>query len=135
MGSNWLAELEIYLRGSKLRAPVLDVLNSDEFRLAIAAKAAGKSQSVPSAEIPDLVAGALARRDIAGAIRLLELERNRGFSNINQLFLLIYLYCLNSDVDKAEQLAAADVGSIPKDWFTDWAWGTLQAEFGFRPPR
>ena len=133
VGSNWLAELEIYLRGSQLRTPVLDVLNSDEFRLSIAAKEAGKSQSVPSAEIPDLVAGALARRDIAGAIRLLELERDRGFKNTNQLFLLIYLYCLNSDVNKAEQLAAG--ASIPKDWFTDWAWGTLQAEFGFRPPR
>ena len=94
IGSNWLAELEIYLRGSQLRAPVLDVLNSDEFRLAIAAKAAGKSQSVPSEEIPDLVAGALARRDISDAIRLLELEKHRGFNNVNQLFLLIYLYCL-----------------------------------------
>ena len=134
-GSNWLGELEIYLRGSQLRAPVLDVLNSDEFRVAIATNEAAKSSSLPSAEIPDLVAGALARRDIAEAIRLLELERARGSKDTNQLFLLIYLYCLDSDVSKAEQLAAANAESIPKDWFTNWAWGTLQAEFGFRPPR
>ena len=134
-GSNWLAELEIYLRGSQLRAPVLDVLNSDELRVAIATNEAAKSRSVPSAEVPDLVAGALARRDIAGAIRLLELERDRGFKDTNQLFLLLYLYCLNGDVSKAEQLAAANADSIPKDWFTEWTWGTLQAEFGFRPPR
>ena len=134
-GSNWLAELELYLGGPQLRAPVLDVLNSDEFRVAIATKEAGKSQSVSSAEIPDLVAGALARRDIPAAIRLLEVERDRGFADTNQVFLLIYLYCLNRDVDKAEQLASARANSIPQDWFTDWAWGTLQAEFGFRPPR
>jgi spermidine synthase len=134
-GSNWLAELEIYLRGSQLRAPVLDVLDSDEVRLAIAAKQTAQSQSVRSAEIPDLVAGALARRDISGAIELLELEKNRGFRDTNQLFLLIYLYCLDSQVSKAEELAAAKAESIPNDWFTEWTWGTLQAEFGFRPPR
>ncbi len=61
-----------------------------------------------SAEIPDLVAGALARRDISGAIRLLELEKERGFRDTNQMFLLIYLYCLNNDVGKAEQLAATN---------------------------
>jgi hypothetical protein len=42
----------------------------------------------------DLTAGALARRDIAGAIQLLEQEKERGFVNINDVFLLIYLYCL-----------------------------------------
>ena len=60
------------------------------------------------------MAGALARRDISDAIRLLELEKHRGFNNVNQLFLLIYLYCLNNDVNRAEQLAAADVKSIQR---------------------
>jgi spermidine synthase len=134
-GSNWLAELETYLRGSQLRTPVLDVLNSDEFRVAIATKKTDETHSPSSAEIADLVAGALARRDIAEAIRLLERERDRGFKDANQVFLLIYLYCLNNEVEKAEQLAAANAASIPRDWFTDWAWGPFQAEFGFRPPR
>ena len=50
-------------------------------------------------------------------------------------FLLTYLYCLNDNVDKAEALAAAENGSIEKDWFVHWLWGDLQAEFGFHPPR
>ena len=79
-------------------------------------------------------AGALARRDLGGAIQLLETERDRGFTNINDVFLLTYLYCLNGNVEKAETLAAAENASIQKDWFVDWLWGDLQAEFGFRPP-
>ena len=35
-GSNWLAELDLYLRHTQLRTPVLEVQNSDEFRLALA---------------------------------------------------------------------------------------------------
>jgi hypothetical protein len=35
-GSNWLADLDLYLRHSRLRTPVLAVQNSDEFRLALA---------------------------------------------------------------------------------------------------
>ena len=65
----------------------------------------------------------------------MEGESPRGFANINDFFLLIYLYCLNGDVEKAEALAAANNQSIQKDWFVDWLWGDLQAEFGFRPPR
>jgi len=49
--------------------------------------------------------------------------------------LLTYLYCLSGDVEKAEALAAGNNQSIHKDWFVDWLWGDLQAEFGFRPPR
>jgi len=64
----------------------------------------------------------------------LEGERARGFANMNNVFLLTYLYCLNDNVDKAEALATAEKGSIEKDWFVDWLWGDLQAEFGFRPP-
>jgi hypothetical protein len=135
LGGNWLAALDLYLRRSRLRTPVLAAQDSDEFRLALAEKFAGQSPaSMPIDALRDLVAGALARRDITGAIQLLEQERDRGFANINDLFLLIYLYCLQGNVDQAEALAAAEAGSIQKDWFVDWLWGDLQAEFGFRPP-
>jgi hypothetical protein len=133
-GGNWLAELDLYLRHTQLRTPVLAVQNSDEFRLALAQKLATNSPSLPVEALPDLVAGALARRDLDGAIQMLESEKDRGFANINNFFLLVYLYCLNGNVEKAEALAAAENGSIEKDWFVDWLWGDLQAEFGFRPP-
>jgi hypothetical protein len=133
-GSNWLADLDLYLRHSRLRAPVLAVQNSDEFRLALAEKFSERSHSVPAEASPDLIAGALARRDFPAAIQLLETEKDRGFSNINDFFLLTYLYCLNGSVEKAEALASAGAGSIQKDWFVDWLWGELQAQFGFHPP-
>jgi hypothetical protein len=123
------------LRHTQLRTPVLAVQNSDEFRLALAQKVTANSPSLPVEAVPDLVAGALARRDLDGAIHLLESDRDRGFANINNFFLLTYLYCLNDNVDKAEALAAAENGLIEKDWFVDWLWGDLQAEFGFRPPQ
>jgi hypothetical protein len=133
-GSNWLAELNLYLRHSQLRNPVLAVQNSDELRVALAQRLVVLSHSLSPDASHDLVAGALARRDFATAIRLLEGEKDRGFSNINDFYLLIYLYCLNGSVDKAEALANAQAASIQKDWFVDWLWGELQAEFGFRPP-
>jgi hypothetical protein len=83
---------------------------------------------------PDLVSGALARRDFPAAIQLLETEKDRGFPNINDFFLLTYLYCLNGSVEKAEALVSAKAGSIQKDWLVDWHWGELQAQFGFHPP-
>jgi spermidine synthase len=134
-GSNWLAELDLYLRHSQLRNPVLAVQNSDEWRVALAQRWAVLSHSLSPEASHDLVAGALARRDFTTAIRLLEGEKDRGFSNINDAFLLIYLYCHTGGVDKAEALANAQAGSIQRDWFVDWLWGELQAEFGFRPPR
>src|SRR5436305_13410071 len=79
-GSNWLADLDLYLRHSRLRTPVLAVQNSDEFRLALAEKLAARSHSVPAEAAPDLVAGALARRDFSAAIQLLEAEKDRGSS-------------------------------------------------------
>jgi hypothetical protein len=133
-GSNWLAELDLYLRHTKLRTPVLAVKNSDEFRLSLAEKFAANSPSLPAEALHDLIAGALARRDFNGAIQLLEHEKERGLSNANAFFLLTYLYCLNGSVEKAEALAAAQTRSIQKDWFVDWLWGDLQAEFGFHPP-
>jgi len=65
--------------------------------------------------MPDLVAGALAQRDIGGAIGLLETEKDRGVSSLNDTFLLTYLYCLNGSVEKAEPLAIANFGSIKKE--------------------
>lgn len=133
-GSNWLAELDLYLRHSQFRAPVLAVQNSDEFRLALAERLVANLPSVPPEALHDLVAGSLARRDFGAAIRLLETEKDRGFLNSNDFFLLTYLYCLNGSVEKAEALAGAKPGSIEKDWFVEWLWGELQAEFGFHPP-
>jgi len=134
-GANWLAALDLYLRYSRLRTPVLAAEDTDEFRLALAEKFADQSPaSIPIDALRDLTAGALARRDIAGAIQLLEQEKERGFVNNNDVFLLIYLYCLHGNVDQAEALAAAEASSIEKDSFVKWLWGDLQAEFGFRPP-
>ena len=133
-GSNWLAELDLYLRHSQLRTPVLAVQNSDEFRLSLAERLVDASPSLPRDVSHDLVAGALARRDFETAIRLLEAEKDRGFSNNNDFYLLTYLYCVNGSVEKAEALAVTQAGSLQKDWFVDWLWGDLQAEFGFHPP-
>jgi hypothetical protein len=133
-GGNWLATLDLYLRSSSLRTPVLEALNSDEFRVAIARRQAGGVAMPPAATLPDLVADALARRDVAAAVGRLETERIRGFANPNDLFLLIYLDCLNGHVDAAEVLATAAAGSIQKDWFVDWLWQKLEADFGFHPP-
>jgi hypothetical protein len=130
-----LAELDLYLRNSQLRIPVLEVQNSDTWRVSLAEKFAGNSPSVPREAVHDLLADALARRDARAAIRLLEDEKDRGFSNINDFFLLVYLYCHNGSVEKAEALANTYAGSIKKDGFVDWLWGELQAEFGFSPPR
>jgi spermidine synthase len=134
IGSNKLAELDLYLRHSRLRMPVLEVLGSDGFRLAIAERVAKKSQTPPLETMPDLIAGALARRDIDGAIRLLESEKDRGVFSLNDTFLLTYLYCLNGSVEKAEALAATNAAAIKKDEFADWLWRKLEADFGFHPP-
>jgi spermidine synthase len=133
-GSNDLAELDLYLRRSRLRIPVLEVLGSDGFRLSIAERVAKKSQPPPLETMPDLVAGALAQRDISGAIRLLENEKDRGQFRLSDTFLLTYLYCLNGDVDKAEGFAASNAAAIKKDSFVDWLWAKLQTDFGFHPP-
>lgn len=134
-GGNWMADLDFYLRRTRLRTPVLATQNSDEFRFALAQNLAAKLPELAAEATPDLIAGALAQRDLNRAIELLEAERNRDFTNPNDFFLLTYLYCLNDKVDQAEKLAASERGTIPKDWFMDWLWGDLQAEFGFQPPR
>jgi spermidine synthase len=134
IGSNKLAELDLYLRGSRLRTPVLEVLGSDEFRLAIAERIASNAHPPPLEILPDLIAGALARRNIAEAIRLLEHEKDGGVFGIPETFLVIYLYSLNGSVEKAEAFAAANAAAIKKDSFVDWLWAKLRSEFGFHPP-
>jgi spermidine synthase len=134
MGSNKLAELDLYLRHSRLRTPVLEVLGSDGFRLGIAERIAKKTKPPPLETMPDLIAGALARRDIDGAVQLMEDEKARGTFNLNDTFLLTYLYCLNGSVGKAESLAANNAAAIKKDEFVDWLWGKLETDFGFHPP-
>ena len=134
-GGNWLAALDLYLRESSLRTPVLEVLKSDEVRLALASRATQQGAVEPTAEtVPDLVAGALAERDYPTAVRLLENEGARGFPNGNDFFLLVYLYCLEGRLSDAETLVASASGSIQKDWFVDWLWQKLNTDFGFHPP-
>jgi hypothetical protein len=76
--TNWLAELDIHLRGSRLREPVLDALDTNSFRIALAEKSADNLQPPPIGLLPDLIAEALARRDYHAAIQLLEDKRARG---------------------------------------------------------
>lgn len=84
--------------------------------------------------MPDLIAGALARRDLNEAIRLLEGQKERGTFSVNESFLLTYLYCLNGSVEKAEALAANNADAIKKDGFRDWLWEKLETDFGFHRP-
>ena len=114
---------------------MLEVFGSDQFRLAIAEKVERYSNPPPAEIMPDLIAGALARRDISAAIRLLENKKDRGFADRSDFFLLAYLYCLNGSVDKAETLVTDSAGSIKRDPSIDWLWAKLETDFGFRPPR
>lgn len=134
IGSNKLQELDLYLRDSRLRIPVLEVLGSDSFRVSIAERLARDSETPPLEIIHDLIAGALAQRDMSRAIRLLENLHARGASVLNDTLLLTYLYCLSGSVDKAEALAANSARSIEKDSFVNWLWEKLETDFGFHPP-
>ena len=91
VGSNKLAELDLYLRHSRLRIPVLEVLGSDGLRVSIAERVAKGSATQTLEVMPDLIAGALAQRNIDRAIDLLESERHRGAFGVNDVFLLTYL--------------------------------------------
>src|SRR5262249_24843637 len=134
VGSNKLAELDLFLRGTRLRTPVLEVLGSDELRFAIAQRVARETDPPPLEIVSDLVAGALAQRDLAEAIRLLETQKDRGALGVHEILLLTYLYCLNGNIDKAEALAAANSALMSKDSSTDWLWKKLETDFGFHPP-
>lgn len=130
--TNWLAELDIHLRGTRLRGPVLDALDTNLFRVNLAEKVADNLQSPPLEVLPDLIAAALARRDYHDAIQLLEDKRTLSVANSDDIFLLTYLYCLNGEVEKAESTATATTDQQRS--FVKWLWGKLQAEYGFRPP-
>jgi len=134
IGSNKLAELDLYLRHSRLRMPVLEVLGSDGFRLSLAERVAKRSVTPPLQTLPDLVAGALARRDLGEAIQLLESKKAGGEFGLDDTFLLTYLYCLNGDVEKAQTFVADNSRSIKKDQFMEWLWAKLETDFGFHPP-
>ena len=82
----------------------------------------------------DLIAAALAQRNVNRAIQLLENEKDSGALSVEGKLLLAYLYCLVGSVDKAETLVAANAATIKKDSFTDWLWEKLRADFGFHPP-
>jgi hypothetical protein len=129
---NWLAELDLHLRGSRLQEPVLGALGTNSLRVALAEKAAHGSSSAPPELLPDLIAAALARRDFQMAIQLLEEERAMKAATGEAVCLLTYLYCLNGNVDKAESIAPETME--PNGPFVQWLWGKLQAEYGFRPP-
>src|SRR6202011_2765993 len=131
--TNWLAELDIHLRGSRLHEPVLEALGTNSFRIALAEKAADNLQPLPIELVPDLIAEALARRDYREAIRLLEDKRARAAANPDDICLLTYLYCLNGEVAKAESIATSTTNRVRP--FVKWLWGKLQAEYGFRPPK
>ena len=130
--TNWLAELDIDLRGSRLHEVILEVLNTNEFRVATAERFVDNLQPTPVEALTDLVAAALAQRDMGHAIQLLEEERNRNVARREDICLLTYLYCLNGNVDRAESIAPATPDSNGP--FVKWLWGKLQAEYGFRPP-
>jgi spermidine synthase len=130
--TNWLADLDLHLRGSNLREPVLETLGSNSFRVALARKAADELNPPPREALPDLVADALAGRNYAAAIQLLEEKRKSGAVRRDDLLLLIFLYCLNHDVPKAESIASTIQDH--NDTLTKLLWEKLQAEYGFRPP-
>ena len=134
VGSNKLAELDLYLRNSRLRIPVLEVLGSDALRLSIAGRVAKDSPTPPLEVVPDLIAGALAQRKIDTAIQLLERKKDSGVLGADDTFLLAYLYCLNGSVQKAETLIATNAAVIKKGPFADWLWEKLEKDFGFHPP-
>jgi hypothetical protein len=129
---NWLADLDVHLRGSNLREPVLETLNTNSFRVALAAKVAATSNPPPIEAVPDLIAASLADRNYGGAIGLLEAKRSGGAASGDDLLLLTYLYCLNHETGKAESIA----GAIPNhdEPSAKWLFEKLRAEYGFISP-
>ena len=130
--TNWLADLDVHLRGSNLREPVLETLGTNSFRVSLAERVADNSNPPPAETVPDLFAIAIADRNYNRAIELLYEKQNSGTPNRDDALLLTYLYCVNGDVGKAEAIAR----TIP-DRDNDlgkWLWEKLRTECGFRPP-
>jgi hypothetical protein len=88
VGEIRLAELDFYLQRTKLRAPVLEICDSNGFRLALAQDFARRSQTMPAEVSSDFVAEVVAERDFDRAIQLLETEREHGFRSDKDFFLL-----------------------------------------------
>ena len=130
--TNWLADLDLHLRGSNLREPVLETLGTNSFRVALAEKVADSLNPPPTETVPDLVAAALAGRNYGNAIQLLDAKRSSGIANRDDLLLLTYLCCLNREVAKAESIAAKIQNR--DEPLAKWLFGKLQAEYGFGPP-
>jgi hypothetical protein len=129
---NWLADLDVHLRGSNLREPVLETLNTNSFRIALAQKVADSSNPPPAETLRDLIAASLADRNYGGAIQLLEVKHDGGTANNEDLLLLTYLYCLNHDTAKAEATAATLQNR--EEPLAKWLFEKLQTEYGFRTP-
>jgi len=132
MVTNWLSELDVHLRGSNLREPVLACLDTNSFRIALAKKAADDIKPAPLDLLPDLVADALARRNYQEAILLLEDKRARSAPKQDDIYLLTYLYCVNREVASAERMAMLTQDRDRP--MVRWLWDKLRAEYGFRPP-
>jgi len=128
--TNWLAELDVDLRGSNLREPVLEILGSNAFRVALAEKAQSAERSPEL--LGDLTAAGLARRDYPAAIQLLEEKRAKSAAKDDDTLLLTYLYCLNREVPKAEAVALTLKSQDSS--LTRWLWAKLHAEYGFQEP-
>ena len=129
---NWLADLDVHLRGSNLREPVLETLGTNSFRVALAEKVADGTNPPPNETVPDLIAAALADRNYSRAGELLDLKRSSGTASRDDLLLLTYLSCVNHDLAKAESVARTIPN--PNDASAKWLFGKLQAEYDFRPP-
>ena len=130
--TNWLADLDVHLRGSNLREPVLEVFGSNSFRVALAEKKANYLDSPTPEAFEDLIASALGQRNYSRAILLLEIKSGSGAPSRDDVLLLTYLYCLNGNVPKAESIASTTANR--DDSLTKWLWEKLRAEYEFHPP-
>jgi predicted membrane-bound spermidine synthase len=133
-GGNWLAALDYYLMTSQLRIPVLDILNSDEIRVSLSKSEYNNGTNYTPELLRDVVAGAVASRDLSLATSILaKLSASDAISE-NDLYLLIYLWCLTGATEEAEKLASSLNNKNSEDWFQAWVWEFLRERFGFSIP-
>lgn len=126
--TNRYAELDLYLRRSTLRVPVLEILGSDEFRVALAHRAADQD-----AAASDLIADAVATRDMPRAVQLLNAAIARR-PDAGDVRLLVYLQCVTGEIAEAETTAATHRDLLMQDDETTDLWQLLRTKFGFHPP-
>jgi len=132
METNWLAELDVHLRGSRLREPVLECLGTNSFRVALAKRSEHEKDQQFRGVAEDMIADALAQRNYAEAIYRLEENRTYHEATQKDIYLLTYAYCVVGEISHAETVAK-DTQDRERP-MTKWLWGKLQAEYGFRPP-